>query len=313
MMDMQRAVCGIYECVGCEHQSGGECPGCVEGNLQLRKSCEQVCAVFECVETRGIAACSECDESSCVLKRSVESVCPMRSRYENMRWWAGRMARAMEAKKGSGGEADKVEKISARVVNRLRWYLTALDGFAKEGATSVSSWRLAERVGVNAALIRKDLSRFGDFGTPSFGYRVDYLTQKIRDILHLDQRNGVIWVGAACFRLHFPSVSRLGNHACVVAGVFDSDPEEIGTFVGGIEVLPLEKLEEVVSASGVHTATLALPGPEARIVAEKLADLGIKAILNVSGEMLALPDSVRVSSFDLVGELLELCYYCAPG
>ena len=219
------------------------------------------------------------------------------------------MARAMESRKSPSGEADKEDKISAKVVSRLRWYLTALDSFAGEGATSVSSWQLAERVGVNAALIRKDLSRFGDFGTPSFGYRVDYLIQRIGDILHLDQGNSIVWIGAACFRLHFPSISRLGKHACGVVGVFDSNPAEIGSRVGDFEVLPLDKLAEFVSESNVQTATLALAGPEARIVAEKLAGLGIKAILNVSGEMLALSDAVRVSSFDLVGELLELAYY----
>lgn len=308
MMEMQRAACGVYECGGCEHRTNGECPGCAEGNLLLRDAHAQVCAVFECVETRGIGSCAECVETSCVLRRSVETICPVRSRYENTRWWAGRMSRALESKKGSG-EADKEEKISAKVISRLRWYLTALDSFAAEGAVSVSSWQLAEKVGVNAALIRKDLSRFGDFGTPSFGYRTEFLTQRIRGILHLDQGNRIVWIGAACFRLHFPSISRLGKHACGVVGVFDSDPAEIGSRVGDFEVLPLDRLADVVSKSNVHTATLAVPGPEAAAVAETLAGLGVKSILNVSGEMLVLPDAIRVLSFDLVGELLELCYY----
>lgn len=309
-MEMQISACGIYTCEGCQHQSSGDCPGCAEGNRQLVEACEQACAVFECVQARGIGSCVDCDEAACVLRRSVESICPVRSRYENMRWWAGRMSRALESRKPAGGEPEVEEKISAKVISRLRWYLTALDAFAEEGAVSVSSWQLAERVGVNAALIRKDLSRFGDFGTPSFGYRTEFLIQRIRGILGLDERNGLVWIGAACFRLHFGAISRLGKHACGVVGVFDSDPDEIGTRVGDYEVMPLEKLEEVLSKSSVGAATLALPGPDARLVAEKLAGLGVKAILNVSGEMLVLPDSVRVSSFDLVGELLELCYYC---
>jgi len=311
-MEMQRSACGIYECTGCQHRTDGECRGCVEENLRLRDACEQVCTVFECVESRGIASCAQCEEAACVLKRNIESICQVRSRLENMRWWAGRMARALESRKGAGGEADTSQKVSPRVVSRLRWYLNVLDALVEEGATSVSSWQLAERVGVNAALIRKDLSRFGDFGTPSFGYRIDSLTQQIRGILHLDEPKGVVWIGAACFRLHFRSIGRLGKHACGVVGVFDVDPEQIGTRVGDYEVLGIESLSEVISRSRVHTAVIATAGPEARAAAEALVGLGVEAILNVSGELLVLPGAVHVSNFDIVGELLELSYYCGP-
>lgn len=308
-MEMQKSACAMYDCVGCEHSAATECPGCLEGNHRLKDASEPVCGVFECVQSHGIESCEGCSESACLLRRSVESICPLRSRFENVRWWAGRMARALESRKPSGGK-DKDDGVSARVVNRLRWYLVALDSFAEEGASSVSSWQLAEKVGVNAALIRKDLSRFGEFGTPSFGYRIDFLTQRIGSILGLDKPKGIIWIGAACFRLHFPSVSRLKKHACGVAAVFDIDPEEVGTRVGDYEILPIDQLGRTVSGMNVHTAAVAVPGAQAQVIAEKLSELGIKAILNVSGELLVLPDAVKVASFDLVGELLELCYYC---
>ncbi len=310
-MATQVAVCGIYDCAKCEHLSKGICPGCQEANQQLLKSGEPVCAVFECVDQRAIAGCADCEESRCTLKRSVESVCPMRSRFENTRWWAGRMARALEARKGTGGNSRKQE-VSEKVINRLRWYLTALDGFAAEGVTSISSWRLAERVGVNAALIRKDLSRFGDFGTPSLGYEVTFLIQRLRDILRLDQRHKVLWIGAAALRFHAGSISRLGNHFCGISAVLDIDPHEIGKSVYDINVEPLDKLEQVLAAKDIQTATIAVSGAPAFDIAERLADFGIKSILNLSGEILPLPDTIRVTNFDLVGELLELCYYSAP-
>jgi redox-sensing transcriptional repressor len=304
------AACGIYNCQDCRYLESESCPGCAEGNRALQDVGDQLCAVFTCVESRGLTSCAECSEESCVLKRSVETICPMRSRFENTRWWAGRMARALEPRKHAGEEADAAVKMSGRVVNRLRLYLTALDAFAEEGATSVSSWRLAQKVGVNAALIRKDLSRFGEFGTPSLGYRIDYLSRRISEILGLGERKGIVWLGAACFRLHFPSVGKLSRHACGVVAIFDNNPEEIGSRVGDLEVLPLESIAQTLSELRVSTAVLALPGPDAAKVAETLVEHGTQAILNLSGEMLALPDSVKVCSFDVMGELLELCYYC---
>lgn len=310
-MATQTSVCDIYDCAKCEHLSKGLCLGCRKANQELLESGEPVCAVYECVSQRAITSCADCKESRCTLKRSVESVCPMRSRFENTRWWAGRMARALESRKGASGSSKKQE-VSEKVINRLRWYLTALDGFAGEGVTSISSWRLAERVGVNAALIRKDLSRFGDFGTPSLGYEVAYLIQRLKDILRLDKRHKVLWIGAAALRFHAGSISRLANQFCGITAVLDSDPQEIGHSVCDIIVEPLDRLEQVLAAKDIQTATIAIPGADAFDIAEKLADSGIKSILNLSGEILPLPDTIRVTNLDLVGELMELCYYSAP-
>jgi redox-sensing transcriptional repressor len=220
------------------------------------------------------------------------------------------MSRALEAKKPSPAGSEEAVKIPPRVVNRLRMYLTVLGSLADEGATSVSSWQLAERVGVNAALVRKDLSRFGEFGTPSLGYSVDFLCQRIRSILGLDQLKGLIWIGAAAFDLQTPFLGRLQREFCKVAALFDTDPALIGTRVGGQEVLSLDRLANVVTESGARVAVLAIPGAAVRQIAESLVRLGTTAILNMSGELLVLSGTCRVRNVDPVGELLELCYYC---
>lgn len=304
-----RSCCGIYDCEGCEHVASGQCPGCVDGNLQLRTSCEQVCAVYECAESHGLKTCTDCAEPSCLLKRTVELVCPVRSRFESMRWWAGRMARTLEARRPSDAAPDAAAAIPPRVVSRLRLYLTALGALAEEGAASVSSWQLAERVGVKGALIRKDLSRFGEFGTPSFGYRVDFLTQRIRKILRLDQLRGLLWIGAGCFGLHSAALKRLEGQGFRISAVLDTDPALVGKHVDGFEVLSADRLTEIASGANIAVAALAVQGPEANAIADTLARLGVRAILNMTGQLLVLPDAVRVANVDPIGELLELCYY----
>lgn len=303
------SLCGIYDCSECQFVANGECPGCEEANRRLRGASEKACAILECVESHKIEACSQCDESSCLLRRSVESICPMRSRFESARWWAGRMSRSLEARRPAEPRTADA-KIPPRVLSRLRLYLTALGHLSDEGASSVSSWQLAERVGVNAALIRKDLSRFGEFGTPSFGYRVDFLVQRIRGILGLDKSAKLVWIGAAHFGLHSAALARLEQSGCKVAAVLDADPSTVGHRVGGYDVLPIERLQETISSLGVRVAVLAVSGPQARKIADALVKSRVSAILNLSGELLVLPDTVRVSNVDPVGELLELCYYC---
>ena len=305
-MDNMASYCRIYDCVDCAHRHSGVCIGCRPGNEMLRAASEPVCRICECALSRGLASCLDCTETSCARKRGVELICPLRSRFEKRRWWAGRMSRSLEAR----GRPREGDGVSERVVNRLRWYLLALDTFAKEGHESVPSWQLAERVGVNAALVRKDLSKFGDFGTPSFGYKVEELRGRIRQILHLDKPRSIVWVGARCYREHSASLERILCHGCAVRAVFDPDSSELGECPGDMEVLPLDRVAESVKQVNATAAVISVAGPRAQTIAEMLVVAGVRAILNLSGELLILPDYVRVTSFDLAGELLELCYYC---
>lgn len=301
------SACAIYECGTCEYLSTGMCPGCRTGNTQLRDEGREICAVFACVQNAGGETCESCKQSSCTLRRSAESICPLRGRFEKKRWWAGHMSRALEGRTTRGGSEPR---ISEKVINRLRWYLTAVEQFAADGQESVSSWQLAEKVGVNSSLIRKDLSRFGEFGTPSFGYRIDYLTERLRGILHLDKPRGVVWIGACAFRQMCSVIDRMTGHGCQVLAVFDLDPAEIGANIAGHEVRSLDGLADFVAGHEVHAAALVVPGLQAQSVADTLDQHGVRAILNLSGQLLVLPDRVKVTSIDLAGELLELCYYC---
>jgi len=240
----------------------------------------------------------------------VEMICPLRARFEKKRWWAGRMARALESRKRRVANTDREEKMSERVVNRLRWYLVALDSFEAEGYDSVSSWQLAEKVGVSSALIRKDLSRFGEFGTPSYGYRTAFLRDRIKAILRLNKPRGIVWVGAYMLRNYTSAIGRLCRNNCRLLGVFDVDDREIGLRVGDFNVEHIDRIADVVAGNELSAAVIAVCSPKAQQIADTLVDLGAKAILNLSGQLLILPDNVRLCSLDVAGELLELCYYC---
>lgn len=308
-MESLKSVCGIYNCQECDHHAVGHCPGCQPGNTLLESSGQEVCSVYTCTQSHNIGMCDECREPSCALRRSVESICPLRSQFEKQRWWAGRMSRALESRKPQqNGNEDS--KISRKVVNRLRWYLPVLDSFISEGYESISSWQLAEKVGINAALIRKDLSRFGDFGTPSYGYRVDFLRDKIKDILNLNKPYGLIWVGCSYYKMHSTSIMKLEVYNRRVLAVFDTDEAEVGTQIGEMTVQSTDRLAEVLPELNAAVAVIAISGQQTQTIAKTLTELGIKAILNLSGQLLVLPDHVQVRNFDIAGELLELSYYC---
>jgi len=307
-MKTSDSACGIYDCGSCEHQTSGRCPGCAAGNEAARANGDgSACRVYGCVQSRGLGSCAECAGRYCDLWRVAELICPLRSRLENERWWAGKMSSKLRKHNNNGPSRNEP---SEKVINRVRWYLTALDTFAAEGRQSVPSWQLAEKVGVSPALIRKDLSKFGEFGTPSYGYRVDFLRERLRSVLCLNSQRQVIWVGPCAGKLSPEAQDRLSGHNCVLSGIFHEDGEEVGGLVGNLVVQPLGSLREHLKEKEISAAVLAVQGAQAHAIALLLVELGVRAILNLSGELLVLPSSVRVTTVDLIGELLELCYYC---
>ena len=70
-------------------------------------------------------------------------------------------------------------RIPEATVARLPLYYRALLESAEHDVGTISSERLAELAGVNAAKVRKDLSYLGSYGTRGVGYDVDYLLHEI--------------------------------------------------------------------------------------------------------------------------------------
>ncbi|MGI8477755.1 MAG: redox-sensing transcriptional repressor Rex, partial [Thermomicrobiales bacterium] len=87
------------------------------------------------------------------------------------------------------------EPIPDIVIRRLPIYTRTLRDLQDLAVASVSSDELAERIGVSAAQIRRDLSYFGRFGKQGKGYDVDRLAEEIGRILRIDRQWDVALVG----------------------------------------------------------------------------------------------------------------------
>src|ERR671915_499756 len=91
--------------------------------------------------------------------------------------------------------ADRPRRIPEATVARLPLYYRALLEMAEQRTPTVSSERLAEMAGVNAAKVRKDFSYLGSYGTRGVGYDVEYLLFQISRELGLTQDWPVVIVG----------------------------------------------------------------------------------------------------------------------
>lgn len=199
--------------------------------------------------------------------------------------------------------------IPEATVNRLPLYLRALVESAETKQTTVSSEYLAERAGVNAAKVRKDLSFLGSYGTRGVGYDVEGLLFQIRRELGLTQDWPVVIIGVGNLGHALANYRGFGARGFEIVGLFDIDPEKVGEKVAGIEVQSLDELDRCVAESAPAIGIIATPAAVAQEVADRLVAAGVPSILNFAPTVLSVPDHVSVRKVDLAIELQVLSFY----
>lgn len=195
------------------------------------------------------------------------------------------------------------------VVGRLPLYLRALQRMAEEGRQVTSSQELGERLGISAAQIRKDLSQFGEFGKQGTGYHIEFLVEKLRQILKVDRDWNVVVVGAGDIGSAVARYKGFADRGFCVSMIFDNDPNKVGTEIGPFQIQDSAKMVEIIQNAGIQIAMIAVPASLAQEVADQLVKAGIKAILNYAPLNLNVPADVHVQHIDPAIHLQRMTYY----
>src|SRR5947209_9616439 len=136
-------------------------------------------------------------------------------------------------------------RIPEATVARLPLYLRSLLEAAETKTTTVSSERLAEMAGVNAAKVRKDLSYLGSYGTRGVGYDVEFLLYQISRELGLTQDWPVVIVGLGNLGHALANYRGFSARGFRVVALVDADPDKVGEKVGELAVRPMEDLSAI--------------------------------------------------------------------
>ena len=175
--------------------------------------------------------------------------------------------------------------------------------------TTVSSERLAELAGVNAAKVRKDLSYLGSYGTRGVGYDVEYLLHEISRELGLTHDWPVAIVGVGNLGQALANYRGFGARGFRVVALFDSDPAKVGGRVGDLAIEALSDLPAVARERGIAIGIIATPAPAAQDVTDCLVDAGVTSVLNFAPTVVSVPPGVSLRKVDLAIELQILSFY----
>jgi redox-sensing transcriptional repressor len=203
-------------------------------------------------------------------------------------------------------------------VARLAVYLRALRTVAEgpddaTGTATISSERLAELSGVNAAMVRKDLSHLGSHGKKGVGYPVDALAATMARALGITDHRDVVIVGAGHLGRALAGYGGFLARGFTLVAVLDDDPAKVGTAIGDgdrrLVVSHVDDLPDLVVDPGRTIGVVAVPARPAQLVADRLIGAGVRALLNFAPVSLAVPANVTVREVDLAVELQVLAFH----
>ena len=200
------------------------------------------------------------------------------------------------------------KSISAAVIKRLPRYYRYLSDLQSENVERISSDELSKRMGVTDSQIRQDLNNFGGFGQQGYGYNVEYLRTEIGKILGLDKVHNMVIIGGGNLGRALAGYANFESRGFVVKGIFDSNPELVGTKIRDIKIMSMGVLETFLKENDVAIVALAIPRGDAVSVAKKLYDCGIRAIWNFAHVDLDLPSDAFVENVHLSESLMQLSY-----
>lgn len=203
----------------------------------------------------------------------------------------------------------KKENISLSVIRRLPRYYRFLGELKKSNTLRISSAELSRIMGLTASQIRQDLNCFGGFGQQGYGYNVSDLHEEIGKILGIEENIKTILIGAGNLGKTLSTQMDFNSFGFDLVGIFDVDPNLIGTDLNSICVQDVKILEDFCQKEKPVVACLCIPKEAAEEIAERLVKLGIKGFWNFSHYDMSLEyKGIAVENVHLGDSLMTLSY-----
>lgn len=196
-------------------------------------------------------------------------------------------------------------------LRRMLFYYRSLKSAAERGEVYVSSADLSWAADTTPEQVRKDLSYLPGQGQgrSRVGYPALKLAAVIEDYLDLMNDKYAVLVGAGNLGRALALYPGFQQHGMRIMVLFDNDPQKVGTKVGELNVLPVEKLTNLVGRMMIRIGIITTPVAAAQDIADALVAGGIKAIWNFSTVRLTVPEQILVRNVDLSVDLMVLSHH----
>jgi redox-sensing transcriptional repressor len=200
-------------------------------------------------------------------------------------------------------------------IPRLYAYHRALRAAQAAGDTTITSNALAELLGktISSTQIRKDLSALGPLGRRGQGYAINPLVEQLAWVLGLEHDWRIAIVGFGYLGHAFATFITARESRFRIAAIFDRSTAVIGQSWQGTSVHDVSDLDAIVRERDCNIGVIAVPAEAAQESAQRLADAGVRAIMNFAPTPLHVRAPVIVRNIDLAGEMTILTHRLSIG
>lgn len=209
----------------------------------------------------------------------------------------------------AGSQVNK--QLPKATAKRLPQYYRLFKLLVDEQVTRTNSQLISEKIGVDAATIRRDFSLFGELGRRGYGYETRALRDFFGELLGQDQETHIALVGVGNLGRALINYEFQNRNKMRVTQAYDV-PENplVGTTTStGVPIYDIADFSKNIKDSKIKTAIISVNKENAQEVADILVKSGIKGILNFSPLRLQVPEDVVVQSIDLTKELQTLLFF----
>ncbi len=193
-------------------------------------------------------------------------------------------------------------------IRRLPRYIHLLTRLKRDNVEVLSTTRIAEELGFEAIQVRKDIAVTGIVGKPKKGYDLDELLNALRHFLNWDNNTDAFLVGVGALGKAILGYSNFKSYGLNVLAAFDSDINKIGTKYNGVEIFPVDKLDDLIQRLRVHIGVITVPASEAQFVADLMVKGGVKAIWNFAPRAIKVPSEIILENVHLSQSLAVLTH-----
>ena len=195
-------------------------------------------------------------------------------------------------------------------IPRLFAYHRALAQAAAAGKSVVTSIGLADLLGhtISSTQIRKDLSALGPLGRRGQGYAIKPLVDQLALVLGLERDWRIAIAGFGFLGHAFATFLSAREERFKIAAIFDNSPAVVGQSWQGVRVEDVAALETSLAHVQANIGVIAVPAEAAQSIADRLAQNGVRALLNFAPVSLRIRLPVIVRNIDLAGEMSILTH-----
>ena len=191
-------------------------------------------------------------------------------------------------------------------MRRMPSYLHKLFQMRMDGETSVSCTDLAQYMGIEPIVTRKDIAATGLKGHRGYGYLINELIDAILAYIGWDKKTSATLIGAGALGSALLGYSDFIDYNLRIESVFDSDPNKVGREIHGHEVFDIETLERRLKNHPPKIGIICVSSVAAQKTADILVSLGVRYLWNFANICLQVPPGVIVQREVIAGGLAVL-------